>query len=116
MTCDAEKEVNYDKEIHSTRPSAKHKTRKGIKFRTLSELVQDGDPEAIAKVARLQGMVRHFMIKRRLLKDKKHMDSDRKRYFTTTDYLETINPTNEIDLSSLLPSSSVVLERRIHDY
>ena len=49
-------------------------------------------------VARLQGRIRHFMIKRRILKDKKYMDQDRKKYFSTTDYLETIEPSNLIDI------------------
>ena len=38
------------------------------------------------------------MIKRRILKDKKYMDQDRKKYFSTTDYLETIEPKNLIEI------------------
>ena len=99
-TADQEKELNIGNDIYNKGLlSAKNKPRQQIYFRkSFTELVSDGDPEAIAMVARLQGRIRHFMIKRRILKDKKYMDQDRKKYFSTTDYLETIEPSNLIDI------------------
>ena len=63
--------MNYGKEIYkSSRQSGKHQFVKSIRFKkSLTELVAEGDAEAIAMVARVQGLIRHFLIKRRILKD-----------------------------------------------
>ena len=49
-----------------------------------------GDQEAIAAFATFQGVMRRFLIKRGILKDKKYVDKVRKEYFSNRDYYETI--------------------------
>ena len=99
-TTDQEKELNIGNDIYNKGLlSPRNKPRQQIFIRkSFTQLISDGDPEAIAMVARLEGRIRHFMIKRRILKDKKYIDQDRKKYFSTTDYLETIKPKNLIEI------------------
>ena len=56
------------------------------------------------------------MIKKRILRDKKHFDKVRKWYFSDQDYFETINKGNVIDMSCLLNKSCKDLPIKKYKY
>ena len=60
--------------------------------------------------------MRRFLIKRGILRDKKYADKVRKAYFSDHDYFETIQPTNEIPVSSLCDKSTLDLPTRVYTY
>ena len=93
--------------------------RKGITIAfSLAELMQNGgDPEAAAAFAAFQGVMRRFLIKRGVLRDKKYADKLRKeQYFSDADYFETMQPKNEIPLAMLSPKRAQDLPFKVYTY
>ena len=91
-----------------------HSGSKGKGFthkKSLRDLVAYGDARALGLVIRIQFRMRSLLIKKGIIKDLKHRDENRKYYFQDSDYYETIEPKNKINLSK-----TNELETRVYDY
>ena len=78
-------------------------------------MVAAGDPEAINLLVRLQSRVRYMLIRKGIIKDPKHRDKVRGRYFQDVDYFETMQPKHVIDLSVLFDEQPLLV-KKVYEY